>query len=82
MTALLMATVVAAGRFAALAVWPVIVVLTWQGSPFTGTSLNPARSAGPALAFSDLADLWLYFPAARSRGTACSWCNARGRAST
>jgi glycerol uptake facilitator-like aquaporin len=37
--------------------------LTWQGSPFTGTSLNPARSAGPALAFADLADLWAYFPA-------------------
>jgi glycerol uptake facilitator-like aquaporin len=28
--------------------------------PDTGTSLNAARSAGPALAFGDLHDLWLY----------------------
>jgi aquaporin Z len=63
MTALLMATILASGSLAPLAVWPVIVLLTWQGSPFTGTSLNPARSAGPVLAFADLADLWVYFPA-------------------
>jgi aquaporin Z len=63
MTALLMGTILASGSLAPLAVWPVIVLLTWQGSPFTGTSLNPARSAGPALAFADLADLWIYFPA-------------------
>jgi glycerol uptake facilitator-like aquaporin len=63
MTALLMGTILAAGRWAPLAVWPVIVVLTWQGSPFTGTSLNPARSAGPALTFGDLAELWLYLAA-------------------
>jgi aquaporin Z len=63
MTALLLGTILASGSLAPLAVWPVIVVLTWQGSPFTGTSLNPARSAGPALAFADLADLWIYFPA-------------------
>jgi glycerol uptake facilitator-like aquaporin len=63
MTALLVGTILASGSLAPLAVWPVIVLLTWQGSPFTGTSLNPARSAGPALAFADLADLWIYFPA-------------------
>ncbi|MGH2715999.1 MAG: MIP/aquaporin family protein, partial [Thermoleophilaceae bacterium] len=63
MTALLIGTILASGGLAPLAVWPVIVLLTWQGSPFTGTSLNPARSAGPALAFQDLADLWIYFPA-------------------
>jgi aquaporin Z len=63
MTALLMGTILAAGRRAPLAVWPVIVILTWQGSPFTGTSLNPARSEGPALVFGDLAGLWLYLAA-------------------
>ena len=41
--------------------WPLIGVLVWRGSEYTGTSLNPARSAGPAVAFSDFADLWLYF---------------------
>jgi aquaporin Z len=63
MTAVLMATILAAGRWAPLAIWPVIVVLTWQGSPFTGTSLNPARSEGPAVVFGDLAELWLYLAA-------------------
>jgi aquaporin Z len=63
MTALLMGTILAAGHWAPYAVWPVIVVLTWQGSPFTGTSLNPARSEGPAVVFGDLAELWLYLAA-------------------
>ena len=48
-------------RWTPLMLWPLIGALVWQGSPYTGTSLNPARSAGPALAFSDFADLWLYF---------------------
>jgi aquaporin Z len=63
MTAVLMGTILASGRWAPYAVWPVIVVLTWQGSPFTGTSLNPARSEGPAVVFGDLAELWLYLAA-------------------
>jgi glycerol uptake facilitator-like aquaporin len=46
-----------------LMLWPLVGVLVWKGSSYTGTSLNPARSAGPALAFSDFADLWLYFVA-------------------
>jgi aquaporin Z len=66
MTALLVGVIVAcvsSARFARLtplAIWPVIAALIWQLSPDTGTSLNPARSAGPALAFDDLHDLWLY----------------------
>jgi aquaporin Z len=79
MTALLMGTILAAGRWAPLAVWPVIVVLTWQGSPFTGTSLNPARSAGPALTFGDLAELWLYL-AAPVIGAVLAACVTRLRA--
>jgi len=50
-------------RWTPLMLIPVLGVLIWKGSPYTGTSLNPARSEGPAIAFADLADLWLYFAA-------------------
>ncbi len=41
-------------RWTPLAVWAVVTVLVWQGAPLTGTSLNPARSLGPALVAGDL----------------------------
>jgi aquaporin Z len=43
-----------------LAIVPVLTAIIWLGSPWTGASINPARSEGPALAFGDLTDLWLY----------------------
>jgi aquaporin Z len=48
-------------RWTPLAIWPVIALLVWSGASYTGTSLNPVRSAGPALVFNEALDvLWIY----------------------
>ena len=48
-------------RWTPLMLVPLLALPVWRGSSDTGTSLNPARSEGPAIAFGDFADLWLYF---------------------
>jgi aquaporin Z len=69
-------------RWTPLMLWPLIGALVWRGSKYTGTSLNPARSAGPALAFSDFADLWLYFlaPVLGALAVAALWRRRHPRA--
>ncbi len=47
-------------RWTPLAVWAVVTLLVWQGAPFTGTSLNPARSLGPAIVAANPHALWVY----------------------
>lgn len=81
MTAALVATIFAFGarerlmRWTPLAIVPVITVLVWAAAPYTGTSLNPARSEGPAVAFGRLGDLWLYLvaPTAGAVALASVW---------
>lgn len=66
MTALLLLTILLflssmrTAHWTPLAVWFVVTLLVWQGAPFTGTSLNPARSLGPALSASNFHDFWIY----------------------
>lgn len=82
MTAVLVLTIFAfvsskrTAKWTPLAVWIVVAVLVWQGAPFTGTSLNPARSFGPALVSSYFHDLWVYFagPLAGALLATLVWC--------
>jgi aquaporin Z len=81
MTALLLVVVLAflsseqLARWTPLALVPLIAAIIWIGSPWTGASLNPARSEGPALASGDLVDLWVYFlgPAVGALAVAALW---------
>ena len=47
-------------RLAPLAVWILIAALVWQVAPVSGTSLNPARSLGPAVFGGALDVYWIY----------------------
>ncbi|AMM22669.1 hypothetical protein AX769_21275 (plasmid) [Frondihabitans sp. PAMC 28766] len=47
-------------RFTPLLLWLLITVLVWQLAPVTGTSMNPARSLGPALIARNLGRYWIY----------------------
>jgi aquaporin Z len=47
-------------RWTPLGNWLLVAMLVWQGAPYTGTSLNPARSLAPALLAPELANLWVY----------------------
>ena len=57
---LVMVSSATTARWTPLVVWVVVAVLVWQGAPWTGTSLNPARSLAPALMFPETANLWVY----------------------
>ena len=47
-------------RLTPFVVWPYIASMTLLVAPSTGSSLNPARSEGPAIAFAQLSSLWIY----------------------
>lgn len=50
-------------RWAPLMVWLLVATMVWLEAPVSGTSLNPARSFGPALVSGRWTDQWLYFTA-------------------
>ena len=50
-------------RYAGLAAGMLVAALVYLTAPISGTSLNPARSLGPALAAFDFSFLWLYLAA-------------------
>jgi aquaporin Z len=62
-------------RWTPLAVLVTIAVLVWQVAPYTGTSLNPARSLGPAVVTGDWRAYWVYVagPLAGSVAAAGLW---------
>ncbi len=47
-------------RWTPLGNWFLVATLVWRGAPYTGTSLNPARSLAPAILAPELAHLWVY----------------------
>lgn len=57
---LLMTSHPASARWTPLVAWGLIAALVWQGAPYSGTSLNPARSFGPALFSHQLGIYWVY----------------------
>ncbi|GLV56004.1 aquaporin [Dictyobacter sp. S3.2.2.5] len=48
-------------RWTPFMVWILVAVLVWLGAPVSGTSLNPARSFGPAFVSWFWQDQWLYW---------------------
>ncbi len=68
-------------RWTGLAAGIWVALLVFAEAPLTGTSLNPARSLGPALVTGDTRDLWVYFagPLAGAALAALLWKRTGGR---
>jgi aquaporin Z len=50
-------------RWTPVATWILVTCLVWQVAPYTGTSLNPARSLAPAVLTDNPSSLWVYLVA-------------------
>lgn len=65
-------------KFAGLAIGFTLILIHLVGIPFTGTSVNPARSIGPALfskGINALENVWIFIigPAIGAAGAAFAW---------
>lgn len=71
----------ATARWTPLAVWVVVAVLVWQGAPYTGTSLNPARTVAPDALSGVWPVIWVYFagPLGGAVVATGAWWLVRGR---
>ena len=70
----------AVGEAAAIAIGGTIGLDAMFGGPISGASMNPMRSAGPAIVSGDLHALWLYIVAPVHRRVArCAHVSARPR---
>ena len=59
-------------RWTPLMVWILVAVMVWLEAPISGTSLNPARSFGPALVSWSWQSHWLYWVAPMLGGVAAA----------
>ena len=57
---------------AGIAIPLTLVAVHLAGIPFSGASVNPARSFGPALMVGDLGNVWIYLVAPLA-GAAIAW---------
>jgi MIP family channel proteins len=48
-------------KVGAVAIGGIVAALVLMGAPLTGTSMNPARSIGPAIVFNQWQDHWVYW---------------------
>jgi aquaporin Z len=66
-------------RWTPLLIWIVIALLVWRGAPYTGCSLNPARSLGPAVLSGSYGALWIYLVGPPLGALGCAWLFVRAR---
>jgi aquaporin Z len=60
-------------RWTPLMAWLLIAALVWQGAPYSGTSLNPARSFAPAMFGHQLRIYWVYVAGPVVGAALASW---------
>lgn len=65
---------------AALAISAALAAAIFWAGPFTGASMNPARSLGPAIASGDFGGLWIYLlgPCLGAAAAAWAWGKYQG----
>lgn len=60
LTMFLFLSAVKTTRWTPVAAGLMVALVTWKGTPYTGTGLNPARTLGPEVVAGDFAYWWVY----------------------